>query len=137
MLRADVVGSLLRPAPLKEAFARFDAGELDAARLREAEDEAIRQVIGRQETIGLPVVTDGEFRRLNFQDSFGASVSGFDAAQNRLAFHEQRVAGAAPGQRWDPGYSGRTAGRRLNGCAWSVTSRSRSIGSPSRSPAGR
>src|SRR5436305_10949707 len=106
MLRADVVGSLLRPAPLKEAFARFDAGEIDAARLREAEDEAIRQVIGRQETIGLPVVTDGEFRRLNFQDSFGASVSGFDAAQNRLAFHEQRVAGAAPGQRWDPGYSG-------------------------------
>jgi 5-methyltetrahydropteroyltriglutamate--homocysteine methyltransferase len=100
-IRSDVVGSLLRPRRLKDAFAAGDVDEL-----RRVEDEAIRNVIQRQEAIGLPVVTDGEFRRLNFQDSFGASVTGFTASENTLAFHEQRVAGAAPGQRWDPGYAG-------------------------------
>jgi 5-methyltetrahydropteroyltriglutamate--homocysteine methyltransferase len=105
-VRSDVVGSLLRPESLKQAFARFEAGELDAEGLRQVEDAAIRQVIQRQEALGLPVVTDGEFRRLNFQDSFGASVSGFGSVANQLSFHEQRVAGAAPGQRWDPGYAG-------------------------------
>jgi 5-methyltetrahydropteroyltriglutamate--homocysteine methyltransferase len=105
-MRSDVVGSLLRPESLTDAFARFEAGEIDAQGLREAEDTAIRQVIQRQEALGLPVVTDGEFRRLNFQDSFGASVSGFGALESTLSFHLQRVAGGAPGQRWDPGYAG-------------------------------
>src|ERR671936_1278829 len=99
MIRSEVVGSLLRPQSLKDAFARFEAGEIDSQALRAAEDTAIREVIQRQEALGLPVVTDGEFRRLNFQDSFGASVSGFGATDNRLSFHEQRVAGGAPGQR--------------------------------------
>jgi 5-methyltetrahydropteroyltriglutamate--homocysteine methyltransferase len=105
-MRSDVVGSLLRPASLKDAFARFEAGHLDADGLRAAEDAAVREVIGRQEAMRLPVVTDGEFRRLNFQDSFGASVSGFGEVVNPISFHELRVAGAAPGQRWDPGYAG-------------------------------
>jgi 5-methyltetrahydropteroyltriglutamate--homocysteine methyltransferase len=42
------------------------------------QDDAIREVIAKQEAIGFPVVTDGEFRRGNFQESFGSAVSGFD-----------------------------------------------------------
>jgi 5-methyltetrahydropteroyltriglutamate--homocysteine methyltransferase len=51
--------------------------------------------------LGLAVVTDGEYRRLNFQDSFGESVSGYDAGRASLKFYEQRVEGSNPLQRWE------------------------------------
>jgi 5-methyltetrahydropteroyltriglutamate--homocysteine methyltransferase len=105
-LRADQVGSLLRPDWLKEAYGRHDRGETSKDELRLAQDEAIRDVIAKQEAHGVAVLTDGEFRRLNFQDSFAASVVGFAAADNTARFHEQRVAGGQPLRRWDPGYSG-------------------------------
>jgi len=79
-LRVDQVGSLCAPRSLQQVFARFKLGEAPADELARAKDDAIRHVIRRQETIGLPVVTDGELRRRNFQESFGASVSGFDVA---------------------------------------------------------
>jgi 5-methyltetrahydropteroyltriglutamate--homocysteine methyltransferase len=100
-IRTDVVGSLLRPARLKEARARFDEGAIDAAELRAIEDAAVRDAVRLQEDIGLDVVTDGELRRLNFQDSFGGSVEGYDASRSTLKVYERRVEGAAPGQRWD------------------------------------
>jgi 5-methyltetrahydropteroyltriglutamate--homocysteine methyltransferase len=105
-LRVDQVGSLLRPAALKEAYARHSQGAVSDAELRLAQDDAVRAAIARQEALDYPVLTDGELRRLNFQDSFASSVSGFAATSNTIDFHEQRVAGGAPGQRWDPGYSG-------------------------------
>ena len=76
-MRTDVVGSLLRPERLKQARRRFEAREVDAGGLRAVEDDAIREAVALQESLGLGVVTDGEFRRLNFQDSFGACVDGF------------------------------------------------------------
>ncbi len=100
-LRTDVVGSLLRPAPLKDARRRYDDGQIGADALRRIEDEAIRQAVRLQERIGLEVVTDGEFRRLNFQDSFGASVTGFDAGRADIDLYETRVAGATPLRRWE------------------------------------
>jgi 5-methyltetrahydropteroyltriglutamate--homocysteine methyltransferase len=100
-IRTDVVGSLLRPARLKEARERFDEGAIDAAELRAIEDDAVRDAVRLQEDIGLDVVTDGELRRLNFQDSFGGSVEGYDASRSTLKVYERRVEGAAPGQRWD------------------------------------
>jgi 5-methyltetrahydropteroyltriglutamate--homocysteine methyltransferase len=75
--RVDHVGSFLRPEALKQAFLGHGAGRLDAAQLRAAQDEAIRGVIAAQEAHGLPVVTDGEFRRLNWQVSF-SEVEGWD-----------------------------------------------------------
>ena len=54
-----------------------------------------------QEQVGLSVVTDGEYRRLNFQDSFGESVSGYDAGRPSLKFYEQRVEGSSPLRRWE------------------------------------
>jgi 5-methyltetrahydropteroyltriglutamate--homocysteine methyltransferase len=61
--RADHVGSLLRPAALKEARARHARGEIDAGALAAVEDGAIATIIKKQEAIGLKSVTDGEFRR--------------------------------------------------------------------------
>ena len=61
--RADHVGSLLRPATLKEARARHAKGELDDDALEKAENEHIEHIIAMQEKAGLQSVTDGEFRR--------------------------------------------------------------------------
>ncbi len=61
--RADHVGSLLRPAALKEARAQFAKGEIDAAALKAVEDREIERVIKNQEEAGLQGITDGEFRR--------------------------------------------------------------------------
>ena len=61
--RADHVGSLLRPPELLAARERWRQGSLSAADLAQVEDAAIRQVVARQEEIGLQSVTDGEFRR--------------------------------------------------------------------------
>lgn len=100
-IRNDVVGSLLRPAELKQARQRFDEGQLGREELREVEDRGIRNAVRLQEELGLAVVTDGEYRRLNFQDSFGESVSGYDAGKASLKFYEQRVEGSNPLQRWE------------------------------------
>src|SRR6201991_4685228 len=61
--RADHVGSLLRPAALKEARERRAKGEIGAAALKAVEDREIERVIKKQEEVGLKAVTDGEFRR--------------------------------------------------------------------------
>ncbi len=100
-IRNDVVGSLLRPPSLKEARMRYDEGKMTIEELREAEDREIRVAVRFQEDLGLAVVTDGEYRRLNFQDSFGESVLGYDAGKASLKFYEQRVEGSNPLQRWE------------------------------------
>ncbi len=100
-IRNDVVGSLLRPPSLKEARMRYDEGKMTIEELREAEDREIRVAVRFQQDLGLAVVTDGEYRRLNFQDSFGESVSGYDAGRASLKFYEQRVEGSNPLQRWE------------------------------------
>ena len=76
ILRVDQVGSLLRPASLQEAFARQATGELSEDGLRAAQDAAIRDVLDQQERLDMPVVTDGEFRRRVFMNSF-AEVAGW------------------------------------------------------------
>jgi 5-methyltetrahydropteroyltriglutamate--homocysteine methyltransferase len=100
-IRTDVVGSLLRPPAVKDARIAFDDGKITAAALRAIEDDAVRAAVRLQEDAGLDIVTDGEMRRLNFQDSFGDSVEGYDASRSTLKVYEQRVEGSAPGQRWD------------------------------------
>ena len=51
--RADVVGSILRTAPLKEARAKREKGEISAAQLKEVEDREIEKIIKKQEEVGL------------------------------------------------------------------------------------
>ena len=77
-LRAEHIGSLVHPDPLREVFLRHDRYETAEEELLRAQDEAIREVVRKQEALGLKVVGDGELRRRNFQESFSACVSGFD-----------------------------------------------------------
>lgn len=71
--RADQVGSLLRPDRLLAAREKVNAGQMDSAELRAMEDDAIREVVRMQEAAGLRIVTDGEYRRFSYSDSFTAS----------------------------------------------------------------
>jgi 5-methyltetrahydropteroyltriglutamate--homocysteine methyltransferase len=98
-LRIDHIGSLVRPAKLKEAFARHDRKQASFEELRQAQDDAIRGVIHKQEEHGLPVVTDGEFRRHNFQESFSECVTGFDVPQDVSSYYEKRNVNENPLER--------------------------------------
>lgn len=80
--RADHVGSLVRPVSVVEARIEFDAGRIDAAKLRVAEDAGIRAAVAKQEEIGLKVVTDGEFRRATYSDNF--TTGGIDGIRVEL-----------------------------------------------------
>jgi hypothetical protein len=51
--RADHVGSFLRPKKLLDARDQFAKGAIDAAALRAAEDDAIRDIVKYQEDLGL------------------------------------------------------------------------------------
>jgi methionine synthase II (cobalamin-independent) len=81
-IRVDQNGSLVAPQSLQKAFERHGSGAATDAELQKAQDQAIREVVRKQESVGLPIVTDGEFRRRNFQESFSKAVSGFDAPAN-------------------------------------------------------
>ena len=83
--RADHVGSLLRPAWLREARAKHHSGELSDAALHAIEDEAIREVIRRQEEVGLKSITDGEFRRENWSLDFFAGLEGTTVIEVAMA----------------------------------------------------
>src|SRR4051812_35397110 len=76
--RSDVVGSLLRPAFLKEARARRDAGGIGAPEFKRVEDRAVVEALALQEAAGLDVVTDGEMRRYAFYGHFVDAVEGLD-----------------------------------------------------------
>jgi len=75
--RTDHVGSLLRPESLKAQFMQHAMGRISLEELRSAEDAAIHALVRKEEDHGLPVVTDGEYRRLNWQVSF-SRVEGWD-----------------------------------------------------------
>ncbi len=75
--RAEHIGSLIRPPELLAAREKHAAGRLDSAELRAIEDDAIARVVKLQEDLGLQVVTDGEFRRGTYSESFTSSgISG-------------------------------------------------------------
>jgi 5-methyltetrahydropteroyltriglutamate--homocysteine methyltransferase len=77
--RADHVGSLLRTAPLKEARAKREKGEITPEQLKAVEDREIDKIIKRQEEVGLKAVTDGEFRRAFWNYDFLGELDGVEA----------------------------------------------------------
>ena len=77
--RADHVGSLLRPAALKQARAKRELGEISEGELARIEDREIEKVIRKQEGIGLKAVTDGEFRRAFWNYDFLGRLDGVEA----------------------------------------------------------
>jgi len=100
-IRTDVVGSLLRPPAWTAARRAFESGAMAADAFHEVELACIRDLIAMQEGVGLDVVSDGEISRLNFQDSFGLSVAGYDAAAEDLQLHARRAAGGSALRRWE------------------------------------
>jgi 5-methyltetrahydropteroyltriglutamate--homocysteine methyltransferase len=87
--RADHVGSLLRPAALKEARAKRERNEISAGDLKTIEDREIARVIKKQEEIGLKSVTDGEFRRAFWNYDFLGNIDGAEAylGERKIKFH--------------------------------------------------
>jgi 5-methyltetrahydropteroyltriglutamate--homocysteine methyltransferase len=91
-LRADHVGSLLRPPELKQARARFEAGQISADDLRRTEDNAIREVVRKQEETGLRAATDGELRRRQWHMDFIYQLGGIRKVNDdtiRVAFRDK------------------------------------------------
>jgi methionine synthase II (cobalamin-independent) len=86
--RADHIGSLLRPKKLREAFRKHSLGEIPERELLSVQDECIREVLGLQESCGLPVVTDGEFRRVSYWEKFVRLTSGLEVRNAVFRFHD-------------------------------------------------
>ncbi len=89
--RADHVGSLLRPAALKEARARRASGEITAGALKQIEDREIESLIRKQEAAGLQSITDGEFRRRSWQIDFLERLPGIESYAGERKFKFQGV----------------------------------------------
>ena len=74
---AEHIGSLLRPARLRDAREAWAAGRLAQPELAKIEDECIREAVAMQERLGLPSVSDGEFRREHWMEGFHRAADGF------------------------------------------------------------
>jgi 5-methyltetrahydropteroyltriglutamate--homocysteine methyltransferase len=78
LYRSDVVGSLLRPAYLKEARDKYGSHKLSDVDFKQAEDRAVNEAIALQDRAGIEVLTDGEMRRYAFYGHLIDAVEGFD-----------------------------------------------------------
>lgn len=97
--RADHVGSLLRPAALRQAFRRHAEKKIDDADFARLLDDSIRDVLRLQEEAGLRVVTDGEFRRGSYWGRFVERTEGFEIRPAVFQFrddHGHETAFTAP-----------------------------------------
>src|SRR5580658_3772256 len=74
-IRADHIGSFLRPNDIIEARHQGDTG---SEHLQELEDRAVLHVLDKQRELGLDVLSDGELRRNGFMGDLTAAVDGFD-----------------------------------------------------------
>jgi 5-methyltetrahydropteroyltriglutamate--homocysteine methyltransferase len=77
MIRADIVGSLLRPPWLLKAQHDLARGAITPSAFKAIEDRAVDEAVALQEEAGLEVVTDGEMRRQSFQSQMTTAVHGF------------------------------------------------------------
>jgi 5-methyltetrahydropteroyltriglutamate--homocysteine methyltransferase len=84
--RADHVGSLLRPPELLQARAAFRDGRISQAQLKDIEDQSVLKAIQLQHEVGMPVVTDGEYRRHDWVGDFTSSVDGYVTAEVPIRF---------------------------------------------------
>ncbi|HWB45415.1 MAG TPA: hypothetical protein VG900_08250, partial [Hyphomicrobiaceae bacterium] len=87
-LRAEVIGSLLRPRALKDAAVAVSRAQLDRTAFESLLDREVANVIRRQEDIGLRVVTDGEFARTSWFGFFFEGMDGFDLAPSLFKFKD-------------------------------------------------
>ena len=86
--RADHIGSLLRPAELRQAFKDRNAKRIDDEYFTQIQDRCIRYVVALEEAAGLQVVTDGEFRRGSYWGRFVERIEGFVIKHAELKFRD-------------------------------------------------
>jgi 5-methyltetrahydropteroyltriglutamate--homocysteine methyltransferase len=90
------VGSFVRPEPLLNAARARKAGTLNEVEFRKVQDQAISDIVVFQESLGLPSITDGEFRRRSWSAGFIDAVEGFGLRDGTLSFrNETAVVGVA------------------------------------------
>lgn len=92
-LRADVVGSLLRPAAIHAAREQWQKGAMSLEALRDIETAGVRAAVAMQKATGLKVCTDGEFHRRHWFLDFieridGVTIKGTMAAKFHSAAGE-------------------------------------------------
>lgn len=90
--RADEVGSLLRPEEIRRAREDLESGKIDKSQLRSIEDKCIREVVAKQESVGLRAVTDGEFRRSWWHFDFLTGLDGVEWSRGTKTIQFQGVA---------------------------------------------
>ena len=79
LMRVDHTGGFRKPERLLEVYRRYARGEATDAEVQRLQDECVRELIATEVAHNLPVISDGEYRRRQFQESFGEAVTGFDA----------------------------------------------------------
>jgi len=89
MFRVEHVGSFLRPERLLDAARARKAGRISQDQFKTIQDDCIRDIVAFQESIGLPTITDGEFRRRSWSAGFIDAVDGFGLRDGALAFRNQ------------------------------------------------
>jgi 5-methyltetrahydropteroyltriglutamate--homocysteine methyltransferase len=93
----DHVGSLKRPPELVQAWRDWEAGKLPFEKLHDIQNKMITEAVAMQERLGLPIVSDGEFRRGGWSRGFLNAVDGFEFRASKLTFrNDQGVSTASP-----------------------------------------
>src|SRR5256886_12184536 len=93
---AEHIGSFVRPQRLVEAARARKNNSLSEEKFRLVQDDCIREIVAFQESIGLPSVTDGEFRRRSWSAGFIDAVDGFGLRDGTLTFRtESSIIGVA------------------------------------------
>jgi methionine synthase II (cobalamin-independent) len=89
-IRAETVGSLLRPPYLADARVKLERGEISPAAFKAIEDRAVDDAVALQTAAGLDVVTDGEQRRYAFFGHLVDALEGFDKFGGwAIPFHDE------------------------------------------------
>lgn len=86
--RAEHVGSLLRPARLKDAAKAFGQGEISRDVYVQTLDQEIARVVKLQESVGLQSITDGEFSRSSWFGFFFERLEGFRLKPSLFRFRD-------------------------------------------------
>jgi 5-methyltetrahydropteroyltriglutamate--homocysteine methyltransferase len=87
--RAEHIGSFVRPEGLLSAARARKAGTITDAAFKQAADQAIIDIVRFQESVGMPSVTDGEFRRRSWSAGFIDAVDGFGLREGTIEFRTQ------------------------------------------------
>jgi 5-methyltetrahydropteroyltriglutamate--homocysteine methyltransferase len=82
----DHVGSLVRPPSVLTAFDDLEDGKVGKDGFRAVVENAIREAVRMQEDIGLPYITDGEFRRRSYSRGIIAAIDGFEQRPTPYSF---------------------------------------------------